>query len=293
MHKKLFFVHMILGMLMLASVTVSYAAKVEQEPKIFNFGVITLTHPLVIYRQYLPFVDYLNLNLPWEFNLVLYKEYAEVVDAIENGELDMALLGGDSFAVTIENTVLQPVAAVLSRDKTTKTYSMIVTKEDNTSINTVADLSGKSMAFGPLQSTSSYVVPAKFLAKNHIQLSDFIKYSNLNSHDAVLRAVLRGDYDAGAVSEAFAQRFLGHGLKVVGVTEKFPSFLIVAGINVPQKVRDSVATLLLKIQADSEEFINMSQEWPEILRNGFAPVVVKDYDVFEHLPRKSLNTIAP
>ncbi len=293
MQKKLFLIHMILCMLVLMSVPVSYAAEKEQDTKIYNFGVITLTHPLVIYRQYLPFVDYLNMHLPWEFRLILYKEYAEVVTAIESGELDMALLGGDSFAATIEHTVLQPVVAVLSRDNTTKTYSIIVSKEDNDTIHAVKDLSGKSMAFGPLQSTSSYVVPVKFLAKNGVQLQDFIRYNNLNTHDAVLRAVLRGDYDAGAVGEAFAQRFLGHGLKVVAVTEKFPSFLIVAGSNVPKKIRESVATLLLDIQPHEEGFKKLSVEWPEILRNGFAPVVVKDYEVFEHLPIKSSHTAIP
>ncbi len=255
----------------------------KQQQK-FHFGVITLTHPLIIYRQYLPFIDYLNKHLACEFELVLYKDYAEVVEAIESGKLDMALLGGNSYAQAIKNADLLPIAAVLSRDKTSKTYSIIITKEDNNDINNVQDLKSKSIAFGPTQSTSSYVIPLHFLKNQGITLSDFTKYTNLNTHDAVLRAVLRGDYDAGAIGEAFAQRFLGHSLKIVARTKKFPSFIIVAGADVTAKDRKKVQDLLFSINSQDAEFIKSSLHWPEVLRNGFAPVVEKDYDIFHDLP---------
>ncbi len=253
----------------------------NRKTQAYRFGVITLSHPLIIYRQYLPFIDYINKQSPWEFELVLYKEYAEVVEAIKNGELDMALLGGSSFANTSKFTRLEPIASVLSRDHSAKTYSLIITKEDNNNINTVQDLRGKSMAFGPTQSTSSYIIPLNFLKVNDINLPDFKIYKNLNSHDAVVRAVLRGDYDAGAIGEAFAQKFLGHGLKIVGETSKFPSFIIVACPNVLPEVRQDVQNILLKIQANNQDFIKISNDWPEILRHGFAPVVKDDYKIFQ------------
>ncbi len=272
-------------LILLTGIAAAYAeqntgATIERK---FNFGVVTLTHPLVIYRQYLPFVDFISKHLPWDFDLVLYKEYAEVEDAIKNGELDMALLGGISYVNLLEHTALQPIVTVRSSDGSSKTYSIILTKSDNDAINNISDLKGKSMAFGPVQSTSSFVIPKHFLKLNGIGLEDFIAYSNLGTHDAVARAVLRGDYDAGAIGEAFAQRFLGQGLKIVAETKVFPSFIIVAGLDIPHNISHALKDLLLSINADGTEFKSESVDWPVILRNGFAPVTENDYEIFRHL----------
>ncbi len=267
----------------LATTNISIASSNPQESKTYRFGVITLTHPIVLYRQYIPFFDYINEHLPWSFELVLYKEYKDVVNAIEAGDIDMALLGGNTFIQAQRHTNLHPIVAVLASNHTTKTYGIFMTKSDNDTINNLEDLRGKSIAFGPSQSTSSFIIPSLFLANNSILLSDFSKYSNLNNHDAVARAVLRGEFDVGVMGESFAQRFLNQGLKQIAVTKPFPGFLLVARDGVPEDVRQVLQNFLLSINPQSEEFLKKSSNWPEILRHGFAPVVMADYDVFENL----------
>ncbi len=261
----------------------------DTEGKIYRFGVLTLTHPIVLYRQYVPFFDFINEHLPWSFELVLYKGYAEVVQAIENGELDMALLGGHTFMQAKKYTTLEPIVAVRSKDNTTKTYSIFVTKSDNTAINNIQDLRGKSIAFGSKQSSSSYLMPLYFLDKNSINLRDFSKYYNLANHEAVARAVLRGEYEVGVIGESFARRFLGQGLKQIASTQSFPSFLLVARSGVCPKVREDLKNYLLSIKFDDEEVATKSKLWPEILQHGFAPVVIEDYNFFNNFPTPSLQ----
>ncbi len=256
----------------------------EGEVKVYRFGVLTLTHPIVLYRQYIPFFDYINEHLPWSFELVLYKGYAEVLKAIEDGELDMALLGGHTFMQAQEYTNLEPIVAVRSQDKNTKTYSIFVTKSDNTAINSIQDLRGKSIVFGSTQSSSSYLMPLYFLEKNSITLKDFSKHFNLANHAAVARAVLRGEYDVGVMGESFARRFLGQGLKEIAATDSFPSFLLVARAGVSPTVREALKKFLLSIEPTEEEVAEKSKAWPEILQYGFAPVVIDDYDFFKNLP---------
>ncbi len=251
--------------------------------KSYRFGIITLSHPIVLYRQYIPFFDYINEHLPWSFDLVLYKEYSQVVKAIENGELDMALLGGSTFMQAMLHTELDPLVAIRSRDNSTKTYGIFVTKSDNQHINSLNDTQSKSIAFGPEQSTSSFLMPLYFLEKNFITLSKFSKYENLSNHDAVARAVLRGEYEVGVLGESFAQRFLGKGLKQIEITESFPSFLLVARVGVAENVRETFKNFLLSIDPKSKNFTTKSMAWPEILRYGFAPVTMSDYEIFNQL----------
>ncbi len=258
----------------------------ESSTKNYRFGVLTLTHPIVLYRQYIPFFDYLNEHLPWSFELVLYKGYAEVLKAIEDGELDMALLGGHTFMQVQRYTTLQPIVAVRSRDNTTKTYSIFVTKSDNAAINTIEDLRGKSIAFGSEQSSSSYLMPLYFLERNSISLKDFSNYYNLANHEAVARAVLRGEYDAGVMGESFARRFLGMGLKKIATTEPFPGFLLVARAGVALNVVDDLKNFLLSTNFNNEKVAEQAKTWPEILQHGFAPVVIIDYDFFNNLPKR-------
>ena len=40
-----------------------------------EFGAITLNHPLVIYQQYQPFLDYISSRQPWHYQLVLARRY--------------------------------------------------------------------------------------------------------------------------------------------------------------------------------------------------------------------------
>ncbi len=260
------------------------ADDLTDENKSYRFGVISLAHPIVLYRQYIPFFDYINEHLPWSFELVLYKEYKDVVLAISEGDIDLALFAGNTFIQAQNHTNLTPIVAVCSSNKTTKNYSIFVAKDDNTSINSLQDLRGKSIAFGSLQSTSSYLMPVKYLAENGITLHDFSGYANLSNHDAVARAVLRGKYAVGVMGESFAQRFLEQGLKQIATTHAFPGFILVARSGVSKTVSIALQNLLLNIDPTSEIFQKKSIHWPEILQHGFAPVVLDDYNVFKKQP---------
>ncbi len=273
----------IINFIIIIHISAPLALSKPQESTTYRFGVITLTHPIVLYRQYIPFFDYLNEHLPWSFELVLYKEYSDVVNAIELGDIDMALLGGSTFVQAQRYTNLDPIAAVLSKNHTAQTYGIFMAKSDNDNINSLQDLYGKSIAFGPTQSTSSYIIPLNFLLENSISLKDLSNHINLSNHDAVARAVLRGEYDVGVMGESFAQRFLDQGLKQIAMTNPFPGFILVARTGVPQNVRSTLRSFLLSIDPQSDNFLIKSRNWPEILRYGFSKVVMQNYKVFNNL----------
>lgn len=196
--------------------------------RIYKFGVITLNHPLVIYQQYQPFLDYLSERQPWRFELVLEQRYSAIVDRLQAGTLDIALLAGRTFLQARERTPLEPICAVTGVDGTPTIRSLIVVREDRADIRTVGDLAGKRFAFGSPDSTASYLIPLDYMKQQGVGLENFSRWDNLGTHDAVARAVLRGEYDAGAVGEPMAMRYLGSGLRMLAATPPFPGFIIVA-----------------------------------------------------------------
>lgn len=248
----------------------------------YNFGVISVNHPLVIYRQYQPFIDYINSKQDAEYVLVLKHTYADVLSALREGSLDVALLAGNTFIHAGKQTDIVPLVATVSGDGTTDTHSLIVARDTNNAIQSLSDLRGKSFGFGSQDSTASYLMPRYFLAKQGVFIEDFSRYHHFNSHDAVARAVLRGDVDAGAIGAPLVARFLGEGLKIIAVTEPFPGFLVVARKSVPEREREVLMHVLLSLSPKAIDSRNHAP-WPELFRYGFAPVDSTRYKLFEDI----------
>jgi len=66
----------------------------------------------------------------------------------------------------------------------------------------------KGFAFAALESTSGNLIPRLVLAEEGIHLKELRSYHNFNSHESVIKWVLKGKYDAGAVRESVVQKYL-------------------------------------------------------------------------------------
>lgn len=248
-----------------------------------RFGAITLNHPLVIYQQYQPFLDYISSHQPWRYELVLERRYAGIIDRLESGTLDVALVAGRTFLQARDRLDLIPLCAVKGADGTPTTRSVFIVRDERTDIRTLQDLTGKSMAFGSPDSTSSFMVPVDYLMRRGFSLDKFARWANLPTHDAVARAVLRGTFDAGVIVEPLAFPYLHTGLRVLEATPPFPGFLIVARAGLQPEVVDALRIVLLGIDPRDPEMSIRSAGWNEVLRHGFGPVDVSAYDSFRDM----------
>lgn len=254
--------------------------------KPLRFGLISLNHPLVIYRQYLPFLEYLSEVTPWTFELVLSQDYGKVVQGLERGELDVALLAGLTFLDVRKRANVTPICTVLDKDGTPTSRTVFVARDDNLAITSLADLRGRRVAFGSHRSTASYLAPLDHLARKGIAPRDLSGTDNLPTHDAVARAVLRGQFDAGAMGAPMARRYIGSGLRIIEATEPFPGFIIVGRAGLDADVLEGLRKTLLAVDAASPAMTKRIQEWNEVLRYGFGPVDGAAYEVIEAMERR-------
>jgi phosphonate transport system substrate-binding protein len=68
------------------------ASPITEESNIVKVGVLPKDNPRIAYEKFQPLVDYLTEKTPYNFELILKKNYGDTVTALGEGEIDMAFL---------------------------------------------------------------------------------------------------------------------------------------------------------------------------------------------------------
>ncbi len=219
-----------------------------------RFGRIPNVSPREAYRVYSGLIDLLDEQLECcEVELVLAPDYASCVRMLANREIDLAWLGTSTYVVEREKTPMIPLVRPIWSGKTG--YAGILFTLEGSGIGKLEDLRGKRLAFVDEQSASGYVYPANLLRDAGFDVAqDFAATDFLGSHDAVLMAVLLGEYDAGAVFErayfTVADRARRMRLRVLAQTEDIPGEPIVAGTHLDAALVAEVRAAFLRIKTD-------------------------------------------
>jgi phosphonate transport system substrate-binding protein len=258
------------------------------EDALVRFGVITRYHPRLIYQTHQPMVDYLSRVTPFRFELKLGRSFEETAEDLERGRTQIAVLSTLTYLEA--QARFGAVALVRPRGEGGQalTRGAIITRADS-GIATLEDLKGRTFAFAPAKSTAGNLLPRYLLFAAGVRLTDLQRYSNLANYDNVVLGVLRGQYDAGAVTDLVAERYRDRGLRIIALSDPAPSEPVVArpGIS-PQLVR-SVREALLALDPGKPQDREILKDWDEEFRYGFIPATNEDYDgirrMLEAIPR--------
>jgi phosphonate transport system substrate-binding protein len=261
------------------------ASPITTESSLVKVGVIPKDNPRIAYEKFQSLVDYLTEKTPYSFELVLKKTYMDTVKALGEGEIDMAFLGPLTYLHAQAEYNAVSILKSITENGESFYRSVIVTKNDG-QIRELSDLHGKSFAFAAMQSTSGNLIPRFLLAENGIHLRHLEKYNNFNYHDTVVKWVLKGEYDAGAVRESVAEKYLPLGLKIIARSGPIPTGPLVIGSQTPYNLVKTIKAALLDMVKTGEG--------KEVLRKidlefmgGFA--AADDFD-YVHI-RKMINDV--
>jgi phosphonate transport system substrate-binding protein len=155
-------------------------------------------------RRYDSFANYLSKRLDVEVKYVPSVDYAAVVTAFTQGELQLAFFGGlTGVQARLQNPGAQAIA---QRENDAKFHSKFIVRAD-LPVNSLADLKergkGLTLTFGSESSTSGHLMPRYFLTQAGINPdTDFKSLPNFSgSHDVTWQLVQSGSFDAGALNE--------------------------------------------------------------------------------------------
>lgn len=240
------------------------------------FGVIPRDNPRILYEKYQPLLDYLSTTTPYQYELVLRKNYEEMVESLATGEADVALLGPLTYLEAHARygalCILKPKGA----DGTARYRSVFIRKAGASPLS-LSDLKGKQVAFAASKSTSGNLIPRYLLAGAGIHLNDLKGFANYDYHDSVVKAVLKGQYDAGAVRDSVARKYRKLGIVAIAESEEIPTGPLVAGPGIPYQVMEIIRKALLALTPDREPGKIVLPRLDEDLRNGFTAASDEDY----------------
>jgi len=151
--------------------------------------------PTELIRKFKPLGEYLEQQLGMPVKFTPVSDYAAVVESLASDRLDLAWLGGFTF---------------VQDEQDEQFTSKFITADPE--VKSLADLKGKTFAFGSVSSTSGSLMPRYFMLKDGIQPEQFFKriaYSG--AHDATAAWVEAGKADAGVLNASVWDKLVAAG----------------------------------------------------------------------------------
>ena len=181
------------------SALASFSASAAAE-QVLRVSAIPDEAPTELQRKFKPLGEYLSKETGMKVVFTPVSDYAAVVESLANGKLDMAWLGGFTF-VQAQQRTKGTANPIVQRSEDAVFTSRFVTADPN--IKSLADLKGKTFAFGAPSSTSGSLMPRYFLQQAGLNPEkDFKNVAYSGAHDATVAFVAAGKADAGVLNSS-------------------------------------------------------------------------------------------
>lgn len=253
------------------------SVKREKGKQTLYIGVIPRDNPRILYEKYQPLVDYLSERTPYSYELALKKNYEETVNAFGKGEIDIALLGPLTYLEAHKRygavTILKPKGI-----DNNATYKSVVIKRKDSPFKKASELKGRAVAFSASKSTSGNLMPRYLLANSGIHLSELRNYTNFDYHDSVVKAVLKGQYDAGAVRDSVARKYMKLGIEIIAESMPIPTGPIVVRPDMQLSVKEDIKKALLELDPSNTRYQTILNKLDDDYKNGFTETSDNDYE---------------
>jgi phosphate/phosphite/phosphonate ABC transporter binding protein len=193
-------------------------------------------------EKFKPLSEYLGEKLGKKIELKVVSDYEGALRDIGQGTTQFCFLSPVTYVLANKKYGAEILARILVAGKAT--YRSVMVAKNDSKIVLTKDMRNHKFAFGNPHSVSSYLAPRLMLLDAGIDLKDLLHYEYVGSHEDVIKAVISGKFDAGAVTESIASRYKDKGIKFIKFSEELPGFVICAGKNVPTEIRGSMLSAL-------------------------------------------------
>jgi phosphonate transport system substrate-binding protein len=216
-----------------------------------RFALTAVWTPERTFAQYLEFGDYLAARLDQPVRLVQRKTYAEIVELLRLGGVDVAILCTGAFLSAQDSGIKLEALAVPVTSEGPFYHSVFMVRADS-GIRQLDELRGKSFGFTDPLSLSGYHYPQSIAAEQGPDADRFFGRALFTySHDGSIRAVLDGIVDGAAVDsmvyqgELARQPDLADQLRVIHRSPPLGISPVVVPRSGHPKLRNALRTALL------------------------------------------------
>lgn len=199
------------------------------------------------------------------------------VEAMNQGQVDLVLTGPAEYVVIKELT--DPV--IVAGWQRPNYYAQVVVMAAGP-IRDIADLSGKTVAFGSVGSTSQHLGPAQVLADFGLKYGTDYNAQIINRNVAV-EAMIRGDVQAVGMNEghlkSIREAFPEQSFSVIARGRDLPNDILVARKEVAPEVIEKIKAAFVNDSAALMEAVLMGEDNDKYEGGSFfADIQDSDYD---------------
>ncbi len=216
-----------------------------------SFGVYQSDKATEMYRKFTPVLEAIQtdvekrLGRPTDIEMQIFKTYEDGIEALAKGNVDFVRFGPASYITAKhKNDALSLIAMELEDGR--KLFNGCIVVPRDSKITQLADLRGRSFAFGDRNSTIGRYLVQEHLLKAGIHAGDLGRHEYLERHDKVAAAVLAGDFEAGAVKESNCEDAKGQLRALVTFQNVTKPWAARAGLE--QEVVSALRTALFELK---------------------------------------------
>jgi phosphonate transport system substrate-binding protein len=268
----------IIGLTCLISACLSLPSAAADKQAL-RFGLHPYANPAAVYQSFRPLVEALAKRSGHPITIDVAPNYTSHVRRLGEGKIDLAFVGPSPYVKANDRYHSIELLARLNIENDSGDQTVIIAKHQSP-VTKLADLKGKTFAFGDYQSFGSHFMPRYLLRQSGVAIWDLMAYDYVMGHDNVIRAVLHGDFDAGAVRNDVFQNYPAReALKIIAGPIAIPPHAIVCRQDLPTALKASLRQILLDIKD------------PQVLKaidprmTGFSPVADQDFNLARQVIR--------
>jgi phosphonate transport system substrate-binding protein len=242
-----------------------------------RLGVVPLQAPSVMFRKFAPLSQYLSGKLGKKVDLRVAIDMDSAVRDIGENITQLCAMGPANYVEANRKYGVKVIAKALRKGKPFHRTAIVV--KAGSSLQSVSDLQGKSIAFTSLNSATGHIIPLAMLREAGVTAGDLKDQQYLGEHARVAEGVLDGAFDAGAMTEETADKYRERGLRILQLSAGIPEFNICANPSVDEAtikiIRDAVVSLDISRENDLTVLKSMGKDC-----TGFVAATEEDYDEF-------------
>jgi phosphonate transport system substrate-binding protein len=258
----------------------------RNETATLRLSMIPTTDPGKIIRESKPFIDYLEKETGTKVELTVPTNYAAVVEAVANDQVDIAYFGGFTF---VQASARSGAVPLVQRERDQAFHSLFITQPDST-IHSLMDLKGRSFAFGDVNSTSGHLMPAYYMHAQGVDQTVIDKAIYTGGHDATALAVANKKVDAGAMDELVLTRMIKEGklaesqVRVFYTTPPFFDYVWAARKGLDPATAKAFASAMLKLDSANLEHKAVLQL---LNASKYVPAEDASYDILRQAAKEA------
>jgi phosphonate transport system substrate-binding protein len=241
-----------------------------------RFGSVAMDIPAIMQKRLLPLTKYLSNELGQPVVLKLSPNMPTAINEVASGAVELSYLTPVAYIRSHQKGETQLVAKTVTNNKASFQL-MIVVREDSP-IKTVADLEGKTFAFGD----KAALLQRAVVVGADMPLEKLGRYEFIGHYDNIVRAVLNHDFDAGILKDTMAYKWEGKGIRILYRSPELPPYNITASKKVSKEMLGKLQKAFLNLDPGNPEHAPIIKALDKKY-DGFAPTSDAEYDVVRKL----------